>query len=121
MKTINCPLQVAAKTISGKWKSIIIFQLSLGNASLSKLQKDILGISQKMLLQHLKELKDDGLIDKINYDGYPLKVEYFLTNRGKEMLKAIMIFQQIGIQIMQENNTYHLLSEEALQYLQKSK
>lgn len=119
MKTINCPLQVAAKTISGKWKSIIIFQLSLGNASLSKLQKDILGISQKMLLQHLKELKEDGLIDKINYDGYPLKVEYFLTNRGKEMLKAIMIFQQIGIQIMQENNTYHLLSEEALQYINK--
>lgn len=118
---ITCPLQIASKMINGKWKSIIIFQLSLGNASLSKLQKDIFGISQKMLIEHLKELKENGLVDKKTYDGYPLKVEYFLTNRGKQMLKAIMIFQEIGIEILKENNMLNLLSEESLSYIQKSK
>lgn len=121
IQNITCPLQVSTDMINGKWKSIIIFQLSLGSSSLSNLLKQIKGISQKVLIENLNQLKQYGLVDKINYDGYPLKVEYFLTNRGKEMLKAIMIFQEIGIEILKENNMLNLLSGESLSYIQKSK
>lgn len=121
MNNVTCPLQVAANMINGKWKSIIIFQLSLGNSSLSKLQKDILGISQKMLLEHLNQLRENGLVDKITYDGYPLKVEYFLTNRGKQMLKAIIIFQEIGIEVLKEKKLFNALNEKSLSYIRKSK
>lgn len=121
MNNVTCPLQVAANMINGKWKSIIIFQLSLGNSSLSKLQKDIIGISQKMLLEHLNQLRENGLVDKITYDGYPLKVEYFLTNCGKQMLKAIIIFQEIGIEVLKEKKLFNALNEKSLSYIRKSK
>lgn len=47
--------------------------------SLADLERSISGISQKMLLQHLKELIRYNMIDKKKFYGYPLKVEYFLT------------------------------------------
>ena len=75
----TCPLEVVHDIIKGKWKSIILWQLKYGPTSLSKLEHDISGISQKMLLEQLKELKEFGLVDKVNFNGYPLNVEYFLT------------------------------------------
>jgi DNA-binding HxlR family transcriptional regulator len=85
--------------------------------SLSELEKSITGISQKMLLQHLKELKNFGIVDKKSYEGYPLRVEYFLTeDRGRDILKAIEIMQDIGIQIMLENGMSDVLDEKGIAY-----
>ena len=90
--------------IKGKWKTIILWRLRLGNTSLSQLEKDINNITQKMLLQLLKELIEYGFVEKKTFGGYPLKVEYFLTNdRGTEILKALVIMQKLGIEFMQEN------------------
>ena len=99
----TCPLEIVHDIIKGKWKTIILFQLKYGNTSLSKLEHDIEGISQKMLLQQLKELQEFGLVDKITYPGYPLRVEYFLTEvKGKKILQAIQIMQEIGVEYMAE-------------------
>lgn len=96
--------------IKGKWKPIILWRLRLGNTSLSRLEKDIEGITQKMLLEQLKELMEFGFVDKKVFDGYPLKVEYLLTeNRGQKMLKALTIMQTIGIDFMLENNMEDVL------------
>lgn len=95
----TCPLEIVHDIIKGKWKTIILFQLKYGNTSLSKLEHDIEGISQKMLLQQLKELQEFGLVDKIASPGYPLHVEYFLTeDKGKKILQAIQIMQEIGVE-----------------------
>jgi len=95
----TCPLEIVHDIIKGKWKTIILFQLKYGNTSLSKLEHNIEGISQKMLLQQLKELQEFGLVDKIAYPGYPLRVEYFLTeDKGKKILQAILIMQDIGVE-----------------------
>lgn len=102
-KEYTCPLEITHDVIKGKWKTIILWRLRLGNTSLSKLEKDISGISQKMLLENLNQLIEYGFIDKIKYDGYPLKVEYFLTEyRGKKILQALSIMQTIGIEILNE-------------------
>ncbi len=100
-KEITCPLELTHDIIKGKWKPIIIWNLK-ENRSLSSLEKSIKGISQKMLLEHLRELQEYSVVDKISYDGYPLRVEYFLTARGQELLKAITIMQGIGADIRQE-------------------
>ena len=55
-----------------------------------------------MLLEHLKDLLEFRIIDKISYEGYPLKVEYYLTERGKELREAIIILQKIGSNIQDE-------------------
>ncbi|SHK33386.1 winged helix-turn-helix transcriptional regulator [Desulforamulus aeronauticus] len=99
----TCPLELTHDITKGKWKPIILWQLGKRNMSLSQFEKDIVGINQKMLIEQLKELLDFGMIDKKTFAGYPLKVEYFLTDRGKKMLEAITIMQSIGIDLMIEN------------------
>lgn len=101
----TCPLELVHDILKGKWKTVIIWQLKYRKrASLSQLQQDIKGISQKMLLQQLKELKDYELVDKVTYEGYPLKVEYFLTeDKGKRVLHALEIMQELGQEYINEN------------------
>lgn len=122
----TCPLEVVHDIIKGKWKSIILWLLKYGPTSLSKLENDISGITQKMLLEQLKELKEFGLIDKTNSNGYPLHVEYFLTdNRGKMIIPALEILQSIGVDYMVEHGMTDFLDQKgidySIEYPQKSK
>lgn len=111
----TCPLELTHDIIKGKWKPIILWRLRLGCTSLSKLKKDINGITEKMLLEQLKELIEFGLVDKITYEGYPLRVEYFLTeNRGRSILKALDIMQKVGIEYMVLNGQEDTLRERGI-------
>jgi DNA-binding HxlR family transcriptional regulator len=100
-KNITCPLELTHDIIKGKWKPIIIWNLK-ENKSLSSMEKSINGINQKMLLERLKELIEFNIVNKTTFPGYPLKVEYYLTERGKDLLNAIIILQKIGTNIQAE-------------------
>lgn len=111
----TCPLELVHDSLKGKWKPIILWRLRLGPTSLSKLEKDIDGISQKMLLEQLKELIEIGYVDKHVYEGYPLKVAYFLTEeKGNTILEAIHIMQKVGIELMLENGQEAWLKEKGV-------
>lgn len=110
----TCPLEMTHDIIKRKWKPLIIWQLSKGGSSLSALKKSIRGISQKMLVQHLNELLECGVIGKLTNDGYPLKSEYFLMERGKRIFGAISIMQSIGIEMMLEDDREDFLKEKGL-------
>lgn len=112
----TCPLELVHDIIKGKWKTIIIFRLRNGICSFSELHHSIVGISQKMLLEQLHELKEFGLVDKNSYDGFPLRVEYYLTERGEKMLSAIRIMQEIGIEYMVEHDMTDFLDEKGICY-----
>lgn len=100
----TCPLELIHDMMKGKWKPIIIWRLRLGPTSLSKLEKDIKGITQKMLLEQLKELTKYGFVEKHVFDGYPLRVEYYLSyEMGEKMLNALIIMQEIGVAYMNKN------------------
>lgn len=103
-KEYTCPLEITHDILKGKWKTVILWQLKYhGKVSLSQLEKGIKGISQKMLLQQLNELREFGLVDKIQYEGYPLRVEYFLTeDRGRKIIKALEIMQEAGREYLNE-------------------
>lgn len=108
----TCPLELIHDMIKGKWKPIILWRLRLGATSLSKLENDIDGITQKMLLEHLKELVDYGFVDKKTFAGYPLHVEYFLTeDMGNQILEALRIMQHIGIEYLKKNGKENELTE----------
>ena len=92
----TCPLEPMHDIIKGKWKSIILWRLGLGATFLAKLERDIDGVTQKMLLEQLKELMDYGFVEKKSYEGYPLRVEYSLTDgMGTEILEALRIMHCI--------------------------
>lgn len=123
-KNYTCPLEIVHDIIKGKWKTIILFQLKNGPVSLSGLEHGIEGISQKMLLEQLKELQNFGLVEKIKYAGYPLRVEYYLSEKqGKRMIEALNIMQQIGIDYMMDHGMEQELKNKGINldsYTQKS-
>lgn len=100
---ITCPLEIITDMIKGKWKTIIIWRLRIKPTSLAKLKRDINEITEKVLIENLKELINVGIVEKKEYAGYPLKVEYFLTERGERILEALVILQKEGINYMIEN------------------
>lgn len=111
----TCPLELVHDMIKGKWKPIILWRLRLGATSLAKLERDIDGITQKMLLEHLKELIDYGFVEKKSFEGYPLHVEYSLTEgMGTQILEALRIMQHIGIDYLKRNGMEHILEEKGV-------
>ena len=111
----TCPLEPMHDIIIGKWKSIILWRLGLGATFLAKLERDIDGVTQKMLLEQLKELMDYGFVEKKSYEGYPLHVEYSLTDgMGTEILEALRIMQHIGIDYLKANGMGHILEEKGV-------
>ena len=111
----SCPLELVHDMIKGKWKPIILWRLRLGATTLSKLEKDIDGITQKMLLEQLKELIEYGFIEKKIFEGYPLHVEYSLTSdMGVQILEALRIMQHIGINYLKENGMENILIEKGV-------
>ena len=112
----TCPLEIVHDLIRGKWKTILVFQLQFGDNSLSQLKRDIAGISEKMLLQHLQELQQWGMLDKINDLGYPLRVKYFLTERGRKLAEAVNIMQEIGVDYMVGHGQTDWLDKKGIAY-----
>ncbi len=110
----TCPLELTHDIIRGKWKPIILWQLGKGETSLADLQRGIAGIGQKMLLQHLNELQEFGMVQKEQFEGYPLKVEYSLTSKGKRMLDVVISMQEIGIELMKEDGKEQFLKDKGL-------
>lgn len=111
----TCPLELVHDMIKGKWKSIILWRLRLGATSLAKLERDIDGITQKMLLEQLKELIDHGFVEKKIFEGYPLHVEYSLTKgQGYELLEALKIMQHIGIEYLKRHGMENVLIEKGV-------
>jgi len=105
----TCPLELTHDITKGKWKPIILWQLGKNTASPAQLEKNIASITQKVLLEHLKELTDFGMVSKRTFEGYPLRVEYSLTKRGEKLLEAITIMQSVGVDLMKENGMGNLL------------
>lgn len=81
----------ALRVLEGKWKIVIIVQLFAASAPLrfSELEKRVVGVNQKMLIQQLKELQKDGIVTRTVYPQVPPKVDYALTELGLALGPAI--------------------------------
>ncbi|NUU77765.1 winged helix-turn-helix transcriptional regulator [Paenibacillus xylanilyticus] len=82
MKQYNLGIEATLEIIGGKWKALIICLLMSGVKRTGELQRNINGISQKVLIQQLRELEKDGLVRRHVYQQMPPKVEYSLTEYG---------------------------------------
>ena len=91
-----CPVATAVSLIGGKWKLLIIRNLKERPWRFNELQRDIEGISQKVLTDSLRQMIDDVLAYRHDYQEMPPKVEYGLTELGKEMLPIIDALADFG-------------------------
>ena len=91
-----CPVAATVSLIGGKWKLLIIRNLKARPWRFNELQRDLDGISQKVLTDSLRQMIDDGLVYRHDYQKMPPKVEYELTELGKEMLPIIDALADFG-------------------------
>ncbi|WP_239616347.1 winged helix-turn-helix transcriptional regulator [Cohnella mopanensis] len=82
----KCPIETVIHVIGGKWKSMILWNLTESTKRFGDLEKLIPDASQKMLAQHLRELEQEGVIERTVYPTIPPKVEYSLSEYGRTLL-----------------------------------
>ena len=79
----SCPVTATMQVLGGKWKAILINAIyHTSPARFGELKRSVIGITQSMLTQQLRELEDDGIICRKIYAEIPPRVEYTLTEFG---------------------------------------
>lgn len=96
----RCPLQDTLSLIGGKWKVPILCALHHdGTLRYNELRRKIRGITNTMLASSLRELEEDGLLCRRQYDEMPVRVEYALTGRCDNLLPILTQLAHWGVQM----------------------
>jgi DNA-binding HxlR family transcriptional regulator len=86
----GCGLNATLRIISGKWKPLILFFLRDGSKRYSELKRLIPDVSNKVLIQQLKDLEADRVLTRTDYKEVPPRVDYSLTLLGRSLAEAIV-------------------------------
>jgi len=103
------PVRDALDIINGKWKIPIIISLTFGKKRFKEMEREIAGITAKMLSKELKELEINQLVKRTVYDTMPVTVEYSLTEYGHSLRKVIEALRDWGME-HRERITGHRLA-----------
>ncbi|TDN97643.1 winged helix-turn-helix transcriptional regulator [Sunxiuqinia elliptica] len=104
MKKSYCPIDTFINAVKGKRKGTIILHLHQGDKRYSELVKLLTDISERMLSKQLKELEADGLVRRTVFSEVPPRVEYSLTELGKEIHPFLKGMYKGGILLEKEND-----------------
>ena len=105
---VNCPFRYTLHVLQGKWRFPIIYSLlKKGTLRFKELERDINGITARMLIKELKELEKENVINRQAYATIPPTVEYSLTPYGKSLEPII--------------KTMHLWGEKHIEKVKKTK
>lgn len=85
-----CGLDAALRVVSGKWKPLILFFLAKDPKRYGELKRCVRGVSDKMLIQQLKELEADGIVVRTDYKEIPPRVVYELSPFGFTLADALI-------------------------------
>jgi DNA-binding HxlR family transcriptional regulator len=94
--TYSCGLEAVLDLIGGKWKLLILFHLKGQRRRFGELRRCLGPVSEKMLGQQLRELASDGIVRRIDFQTVPPRVEYEMTELGKNLARAVMPLCQWG-------------------------
>ena len=94
----NSPVTPLLLMLQGKWKTQILYELCIKcPMRFGELKKMLKPITNTALTNALKELEADDLIQRIQYNEMPLRVEYFLTEKGRDLLPVFYAISQWGM------------------------
>lgn len=85
----SCGLDATLRIIAGKWKPLILYFLLQGPNRYGALKRAVQGVSDKVLIQQLKELEADGVVVRTDYKEVPPRVDYALTPLGRSLAQAL--------------------------------
>ena len=93
-----CGLDVALAVMGGKWKPLILFHLHAGPHRFGDLRRRVAGVSEKVLIQHLRELVADGVLTRRDHGRLPPVVDYTITPFGMTLVRALMPLCAWGVE-----------------------
>src|ERR1700688_2631433 len=93
----NCGVTHFLNRIGGKWKVLVIYAISKKCNRFSLLHRAIPDISKQMLVNQLRELEEDGILERIIYAEIPPRVEYKITSYGQSLMPVIRVIQNWGL------------------------
>lgn len=85
----SCGLDATLRVIAGKWKPLILYFLLQGPNRYGALKRAVRGVSDKVLIQQLKELESDGVVLRTDHKEVPPRVDYTLTPLGRSLAEAL--------------------------------
>jgi DNA-binding HxlR family transcriptional regulator len=88
--TEGCPTRVVLDHIMSKWGVLVLLALTDGTHRWGELRREVQGISEKMLASTLRTLEADGLVERTSYPEVPPRVEYSLTELGRELMERML-------------------------------
>jgi DNA-binding HxlR family transcriptional regulator len=91
-----CPIARTAEIISGKWTLLIIRDLASGVKRFNQLERSLHGISPKTLSERLRSLEEEGIINRQTFAEVPPRVEYSLTEKGRDLVDVIESMRSYG-------------------------
>ncbi|MCR4695060.1 MAG: helix-turn-helix transcriptional regulator [Pseudobutyrivibrio sp.] len=93
----GCGLKKIIDIIGGKWKILILCYIHAKEIGrFNEMKREIFGITNTMLSASLKEMEDDGLILRTQYNEMPVRVEYELTDKAKTMIPILLELKDWG-------------------------
>jgi DNA-binding HxlR family transcriptional regulator len=101
----GCPVEACTEVIAGKWKGEILYILLRGSQRYGQLRRLIPNVTQRMLTNQLRELEAAGIVQRRVMEGKPLRVEYSLTARGKDLKPVIEAAWQWGRSFLETHAT----------------
>jgi DNA-binding HxlR family transcriptional regulator len=92
----SCPVTATMELIGGKWKILILHLINNDINRFGKMNMMLKDISKQMLTTQLRELENDGLIERFIYAEIPPRVEYSLSERGRSLMPIIEMMKDWG-------------------------
>lgn len=86
----NCPTRTVLDHVTSKWGVLVLVALSQGTHRWAELRRTVQGVSEKMLASTLRTLQQDGFVTRTAYPEVPPRVEYSLTDRGRELSERML-------------------------------
>ena len=93
----DCGLDVALAIMGGKWKPLILYHLRSGPRRFGDLKRAVAGISEKVLIQQLRELASVDILVRRDYGEVPPKVDYTVTPFGMTLIEALLPLCEWGV------------------------
>jgi len=104
-KTVSCPVEYTIDAIGGRWKVLIIHHLLEGTYRFGELARGLRDISPRTLTRQLRELEADGIVTRTVHRQIPPKVEYALTELGRELEPVLAAMHVWGEHLAKRRQT----------------
>jgi DNA-binding HxlR family transcriptional regulator len=92
----TCPVCLTADVVCGKWTLLLVRDLSEGRSRFCELERSLAGISPRTLSLRLRALEEEGIVERHTYAEVPPRVEYQLTEKGRDLLPIIESMREYG-------------------------